>query len=458
VSPAPAVRGAAFTDFANCEMAVPVGDTPAEQAIRFHELLHAGLSPAEVPMELLAQLGISRQAVRVAEEVRINLAGRYISERFSTSGDIRDLADGNEKSTCQEIVNRKNWNEAVTILLSSVNTRAYRVVKRKLRTVPEWKESIQAIENYLNAQGYNIDAKKSYDRDAAYTTVRHFARDTEPVIYKWVSDKNGEQATVFTKGFQAVTLPLAVAIDKMFDTEPSPQDTQVMPGKTKRHLDLGSELWEEMIIGSTSLTEPTSNFISKRKRPSMTGKYPSRPDRLLTDPERRIFREVVRSRGGVVVFDCSGSMGVTHEVVRNAVKQFAGATVLVYSHNRRGNGNAWVVARNSKMISEAEFDNLPLHNGNGIDGPALRWAIRQRKTNKDFVLWVSDGQVTGRGDTMRKDLAVECAHLSLRHNIIGVDTCEEAIQLLAEMKRTGATPKHKFCRLITSILKGELGE
>jgi hypothetical protein len=407
-------------------------------------------------MELIAQMGISRQAIRLAEEVRVNCVGRYINERNPRrTADIRNLCDGTEKATAQEIVKRKSWNEAVTLLLTTINTSSYKAVKRKMRTVKEWQDPINQVEKYLNAHGANFDARKYDDRRLAYHISR-IASNTDPIVYQWVSSKGSAQQTVFTKGFTGFTLPLAIAIDQMFQYEEESKDktTQFVNGKSNRHLMFGSEQWETMIIGATSLTEPTANFLSKRKRPAMTGKYPSRPDRLLTDPERRIFREVVRSRGGVVVFDCSGSMNVTHEVVRNAVKQFAGATVLVYSHNRRGNANAWVVAKNGRMINEKEFDELPLHSGNGVDGPALRWALRQRKSNKDFVLWVSDGQVTGRGDHMTNELVEECAHLSVRHNIIGVDNCQEALDLLSEMKRTNSTPKHKFCRVITNQLKG----
>ena len=458
VSPAPVVRGASFTDFSSCEMAVPVGDSEAEKAIRFHELLHAGVSPAEVPMELISQMGISRQAIRLAEEVRVNCIGRYITERNGSTGDIRNLADGTESATANEIIKRKSWNEAVVLLLTTLNTSAYKNVRRKFRTVKEWRDLITQVEKYLETHGCHFDARRMEKRHEAYHVAR-WARNTSPVVYKWIDPKNGEQNTVFTEGFQAFTLPLAIAIDQMFQYESKEEegnkgnDLQLVNGASKRDFLLGSEMWETMIMGSTTLTEPTASFISKRRRPAMTGKFPSRPDRMLTDPERRIFRETVRSRGGVVGFDCSGSMGVSHEVVRDAVKQFAGATVLVYSHVSRGKPNAWVVAKNGRMISEAEFDELPLHHGNGIDAPALRWALRQRRSNKDFVLWVSDGQVTGRGDTMREDLVEECAHLSLRHNIIGVDTCHEALQLLADMKRTNATPKHKFCRKMTTQLR-----
>jgi hypothetical protein len=207
-----------------------------------------------------------------------------------------------------------------------------------------------------------------------------------------------------------------------------------------------SSEWAELRFGMTSLTESASSFIGRRKRPSMTGKFPVRPDRLLTDPERRIFRETVRGEGGIVVFDCSGSMGVTIDEVKAILKHYAGATIMAYTY-RGEDANAWVLARNGRMIGEGEFRDLDLGHGNGVDSPALRWAIRQRKTPKDFIVWVSDGHVTGIGDQSSTGLVRECALLSQKYNIIGVQDSSEAIRLVADMKR-GVRPRHKFVPVI----------
>ena len=208
----------------------------------------------------------------------------------------------------------------------------------------------------------------------------------------------------------------------------------------------------------TSLTEPTANFVGRRKRPSITGKFPSRPDRLLTDPERRIFREYAKGIGGIVVFDCSGSMGVDYEVVRGAVAQFAGATVLAYSYNGAGEANAWVLAKNGRMVSASEMENLRLNRGNSVDGLALRWAIRNRRSNKDFIMWVSDLGVTGLHDDWSSDLLEDCADLCRKYDIIQVGNTEEALSVLTNMKRNGGKPRRfwspDFRKLIHNIEAG----
>lgn len=51
--------------------------------------------------------------------------------------------------------------------------------------------------------------------------------------------------------------------------------------------------------------------LGRREIATNEGKYPKAFYRLVTDPYRRIFKRKTRSLGGVVVFDCSGSMGLT---------------------------------------------------------------------------------------------------------------------------------------------------
>jgi hypothetical protein len=280
--------------------------------------------------------------------------------------------------------------------------------------------------------------------------------ETDPVGYRWVDTKTkGAHNTYLPEGFIQHTLPLAETIDGWLDNPPrkpkngkfvwkkgDPKVPDVVPV---------SSHWEDLRFGMTSLTESATAFIGRRKRPAMTGKFPVRPDRLLTDPERRIFREVVRGEGGTVVFDCSGSMGVQIDEVKAILKHFAGATIMAYTYRGTEAPNAWVLARNGRMVGDAEFAQIDLGHGNGVDGHALRWAIRQRKKPKDFIVWVSDGFVTGKGDASSADLIKECALLSLKHNIIGVQNSYEAIQLVADIKR-GVRFRHKFVPVIKAYL------
>lgn len=448
VSPAPVLRGSSFTDFGAHEMAVPFGETVEANAIRLHELMHTRFSPTRVPSELTEIFGLSSHAVRVAEEVRINYIGSHVSADLSPgrSTSISGLADGTEQATADKAVETNNWNDALSLFLSSYNTDAFRMVKRRLRRNHDWRFPLEMIEKSLSV---DWGVPKDHDRRGMHC-IPDSRMDTDPFEYRYRDRKNNIVTQYLPFGFTNWTLPLAEKIAQWLENPP--KSVEVVKGRpNKRQIEKHHNRWETMRFGRVSLTEGTSSFISKRKRPSMTGKYPSRPDRLLTDPERRIFRESVRGRGGIVIFDCSGSMGVDHEVVRHAVAQFSGATVVVYSHSRGNGANAWIVAHNGRMIGEDEFDDLPLNRGNGIDGEVLRWAVRNRKNNKEFIVWVSDGCVTGRDDRTSHGLLEEVSLLSVKHNIIGVDTCEEALQLLADMKR-GRVPRNKYCRNVQAQL------
>ena len=445
VSPAPLVRSASFVNFATREMSVPTGDTPAEKAVRTHELIHARVSPTAVPTALMEQIGVTASSVRLAEEVRVNfLAGSYGMKGSDHPG-VRALSDGSEKGVAAKAVEDRNWHLALNIYLTTFNTDIHKAVKRKLRSVEEWKKAFTVIDRAM--KHWNTASGDQYHPSQM--------RRTDPTRYEWVEGRYGKvESALLGSGFITHTLPLAGMIDGWIADPPS-------GSKARSPFGLGSRVgrnstpnqWEDLRFGMTSLTETTSSFLGKRKRPAMTGKFPVRPDRLLTDPERRIFREIVRSEGGIVVFDCSGSMSVSHQEVRDVMTKYAGATVMAYTFRGDNTANAWVLARNNRMVSESEFQQIDLGHGNGVDGPALRWAIRQRKTPKDFIVWVTDGAVTGKGDGYADNLLHECAQLSVRHNIISVEDTDEALELLAEMKRTGKRFRNRFISIIETTLK-----
>lgn len=447
----PLHRGASYTDFSTHEIAVPEGESVQAQAVRLHELIHARISPSSVPAALMTQLGISPSSVRIAEEVRVNWVAGQARHRNNEVADIRHMADGSERGLADETVKNKDWHSALSLLLSTYNTNAYKTVKRRIRLNPEWKEATDVIERHLR--------DKLWGAGGFHRSTVANRTSTYPMGYRWHDTKTkGTHDTFLPNGFTDHTLPLAMTIDQWLSQPPTDPKKRKKGDAGKntepKHPDVVpmSSNWEELRFGMTSLTESASSFIGRRKRPSMTGKFPVRPDRLLTDPERRIFREVVRGEGGVVIFDCSGSMSVSMDDVKAILKNFAGATIMAYTYRGEDAPNAWVLARNGRMIGDSEFIDLDLNHGNGVDSPALRWAVRQRKKPKDFIVWVSDGAVTGKGDYQTEELMTECALLSFKHNIIGVYDSSEAVRLVADMKR-GVRPRHKFVPAIAQALQ-----
>jgi hypothetical protein len=68
--------------------------------------------------------------------------------------------------------------------------------------------------------------------------------------------------------------------------------------------------------------------------------------------------------------------------------------------------------------------------GNGVDGPALTWALAQR-VGREPVVWVTDGQVTDSNDHPCEKLSEDCARLVRDHGIAMVRTLQAARTALA---------------------------
>lgn len=456
-TPSSVSRGSAYTDFTTRTMAVPEGDSDIARAIRFHELTHARYSPVEVPRELCQQLGIRTETVHIAEEMRMNLITTTLDQGYPrvsggpdpvTRHEIAELTRGltdNTEAGAADFANKnKDFRQAVNLMFATYGLDVFRTVKRRLKLNKEWAEAIEGVAKFL---------KRNYPLATRWSAG--IAADTDPIAYRYV-DKRTVLSTTLPAGFVNTTLSIAQDIENIIANggadgstyRPKPEgeeadDTdngdEINPDPSGPLGSVSSIPWEALRFGITSLTEPSSSFLGRRKRPSMTGKVPRRPDRLLTDPERRIFSEVVRGAGGIVVLDCSGSMGVEHSVVRQTTELYAGATVLAYTNRDSSSANSWILADGGRMISQDEMNTLPLNRGNGCDGPALRWAVRRRKKD-EFIVWVSDFGVTGQNDAQTREMEHDCAELVRKHKIIQVNTCEDAIELLRDMKRNGRVP------------------
>lgn len=107
------------------------------------------------------------------------------------------------------------------------------------------------------------------------------------------------------------------------------------------------------------------------------------------------------------------------------------ALVAQYSGGKPSKPNLYVVANKGKTVTQ-----LPTPNGgNGMDAPALRWAISKRQTATAPIIWVTDGGVTGKGDAWYEDLVMECVNLVKRHGIYTCETPEQAVTMLKALAK-----------------------
>lgn len=190
------------------------------------------------------------------------------------------------------------------------------------------------------------------------------------------------------------------------------------------------EGWAFALLEKMPLTLPHTGRKGRKLIPVPQGKsirFISRED---TDPEQRVFARKTRSKGGVVVVDCSGSMAFGTDDLDRIMAATAGATVLCYSSGREPEGaNIWLVAQNGRRTST-----LPDFPGNnGVDGPALEYGLSLRKHNEP-VVWISDTRVTGRGDVVSDHLRDWCLSFCDRHNIYITPNSYEAATLLRRIQ------------------------
>ena len=142
--------------------------------------------------------------------------------------------------------------------------------------------------------------------------------------------------------------------------------------------------------------------------------------------DRAIFRRRgANVRGGTVLVDTSGSMSLDAANVDSILMASSGAAlVAMYSGSEKA-GELRIVAQGGRRADPKDL--VPFGRGNIIDEPALEWLARQGAPR----LWISDGGVTGVGDTTSAALQRRCKEIVERAGIHRVKTVAEAAAFLA---------------------------
>ena len=442
----PLSRGRSFTDWKNKVMASPAGETLVACGVRNHELIHALVSPASVPLDLFDHLGLSPTAVEVAEELRVNAIGlKSMDTRVGVRQPIREsifaMTDGTEEGGADFAVNHNDWENAVALLTATFGTQVYKDVKRRLRKKEDWKVNVAGVDDVL----------KRLHKDLRLPT----RTSTEAVRCSWTDSKGRVSTAILPLGWIDGTLPLAQAVQQMMKTPPQPEDKNKTPKEifTGLQKSQGKVNWQIMKLGMSRLTQPSANFIGRKKFASTTGKTIKHPERMFTDPERRLFSRSLKGTGGVVVVDCSGSMGLNDDELTRILKASPGCTVIGYSTGSRTQHNAFVLAKGGRRVAENELTKIlsGFGGGNGIDLPALVWGNNQRKNKKEFLLWISDGWVTGESDTHTEGLALECIEFLQKNGGANTQFVEAGITLLESLAKGKAFPKHLLCYYLQEI-------
>lgn len=151
-------------------------------------------------------------------------------------------------------------------------------------------------------------------------------------------------------------------------------------------------------------------------------RYPLRSDPVVSDG--RCFAERRKVPGGTVLVDCSGSMSLSEEQIRDIIEAAPAATIACYASdpNSDTTGTIWVVAKRGKFAPQRKWRPLMGYE-NVIDGPALMWLANQEGPR----IWVSDGLVTGNHAARSTNLLTEAAKIVRRGKIKRLLTPEDAV-------------------------------
>jgi hypothetical protein len=170
--------------------------------------------------------------------------------------------------------------------------------------------------------------------------------------------------------------------------------------------------------------------MKRKRKPVLVGRKIGNITRFYTDPERRIFTQKMRVKGGMVIIDISGSMSLSQQDIESIVEAAPAATILAYSQTHYLDANAWLLAKRGWRVRE-----IPSIGGagNGVDGPALVWGIKNRHPNEP-IIWVTDGEVTADGGGQNDRIIIQCAQMVKKHKIIMIPSVAEAVKMFKSGK------------------------
>ena len=414
-----ALRGHASCDFTERILEVPLGAAPVDRVIRAHELTHLRISPHDVN-PLAVYPDIPRRPLECAEEFRVNV----VLARLGFAVEL--LGDGSEMVAGQRLGTEGAWAEAVCFFAALVGCGAEKdFLKGVRRSAPAWVKPLGVLKRRLQSLVASCSTS-----ELASTSRRR--------------DGSG-----LPEGFDRVSVPVAeILVRAMGAAVPeTPEQLKVF----KRALEPGgrrppSGRFAELVWSEEAQKTTTSSTRHVRRwRAASSGRTLRYPSRLLTDPQRRAFVDGRRFLGGVVVVDQSGSMDVPEDELSALLSLVPAALVVGYSHrpgDTGGHPNAWILASQGRRAERIPGGNV----GNGVDGPILEWAVRQRRSGEPIV-WVTDGQVTDSNDHPGSELSRECARLVRRHRIRLVRTLAEATGALSGRNTGSLEPATSFGRV-----------
>ena len=448
-------RGEPYTNLIDREMKVPTHDTDLARVIRAHELMHAKVSPAESWPAWVDRKVATQKAMTVVEELRVNLLCQKAG--FDVKG---NLTDGGETADGERCAATQDWAGAVHMAIATAGTASNKAFLNGVRRHDRrWGEILADISKRAVRE-----MEKAYKTGSLASTDVHAQTKLAPLgfshterIAEWVdrlasvvpeqptesgnaggAGAEGESPAPVKRGRGRPRKDHGGAHSNAGANSTNGSATgRPYPNITpSESMGAYAPEWGKLVIERCAMPKHTKGNIGKTRTASNIGRSPRRIHRLLTDPEKRVFDKVKRGVGGVVIIDGSGSMSFTHDQIRKIVESAPGATVAVYTDRDHGKGatNMWVVADKGRMVSE-----LPdvFGHGNGVDFPAIEWAVANRQSSRSPIVWVTDGGVCPPMGGYTDLLAMQCINYCKKNKIVVVPYVEEAVTELKRMANGG---------------------
>ena len=414
-----------ITDLSSHAMTLPPEDHTSARFVRLHELAHAKWTPRNIAPHAAAKKAKATVTdVQTAEDLRIqsllHVHGLLPCDlRHRTTEDLQRFAaavaqhvTSGQAHTALEVLTWARVASGVAVHRRKGTVRP----RHRLSHLPEIAEELEQIDAHARAL---IDQTGNVAHALALENATNLAHQIAAEAVEAALPKRYSARLPFAK----VTIPLARKLRELLDaakdtfTQPNPCPP---PDQTRGNGEWGTlETLPPLPLGTTH--QPKAQPQRKRLA-QLQGNRLGSLRRLLTDG--RAFRRDVRKpqKGGTVLIDASGSMGLSAEEIRAILDRAPAATVAMYSGNARGTGTITTIAKAGRMATDREIDRRrsQVGGGNIIDGPALRWLAKQAEPRT----WICDGIVTGKGDSRRLNLTLEANSLAkagriTRHGSVG---------------------------------------
>ena len=439
-------RGIPATSIVERKMLAPAHDTDQARVIRAHEMMHAKVSPAGEWEQWQNRKIASIQAMVACEELRVNLlcdrAGFDVKNHLSDGG---ETADG-ERLACTD-----DWKTAVHMAVATAGTASNKLYLNGIRRHNRlWGSALADISKRAVKEMNKAGRRLSSTEVHSTTGLAPFGFIFTEKLAEWVDrlagmeppsedeSESNDDSSISTEGDdkESKREHSNVANVKVKETTFREKLKTITPDR----MDGNVPYWGELVIEKLPLPIIAKGNLGKKKTASNVGRSPRRIHRYMTDPQKRIFDNKRRGMGGVVCVDASGSMSLSQNDVRRILEASPGATVIAYSDIRKDSPNAWILADKGRMVDE-----MPeMGQGNGVDFPALEWAVKRRQHSTAPVIWMTDGGVCGPNQGFSELLANQCTAFCLEKKIHLTEDAEATIALLGALSKGMTIPKTRF--------------